>query len=243
MERDNQFSSSGERASNDEDGRDREHNGEEELEDVSVMPEIEDIETESVEEEIPRPIHPPKDVKGMVFWFATPTKFSVLNSILFVIVLQISLGITGFIFGFPYTVALCLTFLVFPVFWMWASFYRSSSTRAALQTQTFYESFSLGILLGIALFVVQWALFTLIFGLFSVVAESVQSHRLILWQVFIICIIFYSFIVEALPEEILRYTIVFLMRRRRTVISRYSTVAIAIAATAGLFGKRKKKKS
>mmetsp|Transcript_24195 Transcript_24195/g.41326 ORF Transcript_24195/g.41326 Transcript_24195/m.41326 type:complete len:368 (-) Transcript_24195:39-1142(-) len=151
----------------------------------------------------------------------------------FLVFFELFLAIAGFFIDKYYTPVFSIPFLIIPALWGWAFYWRSSSFRSSASLQRTLQSLMLGYFSDTLVYLVQWIIMLLITYLIIYIYELFGKEQLILvisaaWET-----LFSSIFLEAIPEELLKWAILYHIATLEPLPSRYGTCVYAIYASLG----------
>mmetsp|Transcript_19314 Transcript_19314/g.74171 ORF Transcript_19314/g.74171 Transcript_19314/m.74171 type:complete len:373 (+) Transcript_19314:21-1139(+) len=173
-----------------------------------------------------------------VLWTVILQKRSSMESLLIftismIVMFEVVFEILGLVNGAPLTFLLTVPYLLWPVLWAGLVYLRSGPVRSSAPAKLVLQAFLGGLIGDVLFFVVQWISFLLIQIIVAVVyAYLIQDIDVVLLG-YVALLLFYSFFIEALPEECFKYFVLSHICNVYGIHSKYAVVVYSTMVSLG----------
>lgn len=193
-----------------------------------------DVTLENEEEEIEQTDEIPENrtIADVILGNHLPSKPLGAAIIGFVILFEIFLGIAGFYLGKNYTLAYSVPFLLIPIFWGWV-FSSRAIFRASIKIQRSLQALMLGYFSDSVIYFCQWFA---VYGMITIILKVYQlsgTSATVLFFGAVWEVLFEAIFLEAIPEELLKFGILYNISRVESLPSKYAAINYTAFASMG----------
>lgn len=193
---------------------------------------IEDVDVSEEEEEI-EIIERERTFKDVILGNQLPPQLLAVAIIAFVISFEVFVIISGFFIDKYYSICFSIPFLIVPIFWGVLFYLSNPAFRRITSLQRTLQSLMLGYFSDTIVYLGQWIA---VYGMLLIIEQLYYFFDKSETYLFLSTVwetLFESIVLEAFPEEILKYAIVWHISTLEPLPSKYAAVVYAIFASLG----------
>jgi hypothetical protein len=162
-----------------------------------------------------------------------PARVLFITILAFLICFEILVEIGGCVIGQYYSALFSVTFLIAPAFWGWFFFLSRPHLRNSSSYRRALQSLMLGYFTDTVVYLAQWVVVYVIMIGVRYVYHALDKNQVVLILLLVFETLVESVLLEAIPEEILKYLILLFVSKQEPLPSKYSAIVYVIYSTLG----------